>query len=213
MGEDLAMVEKTTEALTKFNDFNSVQEQLKYAEFLISTKMIPFKKPEDAVMAFNIGRALGLDPAVTAMNVYPINGRLTLSVHLATALAKRAGIEYSIEKDYEKEFDEKGNWIDTITSIRFYRYNAQMNRTIENLISYRWSDAVNAGYTTKDNWQRMPKNMLRSRCLMEGVRFVAPDMLIGLFYEGSEILDNSKGRPDYDIELDDTGNPILQMKK
>jgi hypothetical protein len=212
MGEDL-VVKNTTEALTKFNNFGSVEEQLKYADFLIQTKMIPFKKAEDVVMAFNIGRALGLDPAVTAMNVYPINGRMTLSVHLATALAKRTGIvDWSIEQDYAMEYDKDGNYIDRITSIRFYRFNAQMNRTIENVIDYRWSDAAGAGYTTKDNWIRMPKNMMKARCLMEGIRFVAPDTLIGLFYEGTEISDNIKGKTDYTIDVDVDGNPILIQK-
>jgi hypothetical protein len=211
-GEEL-VVKSTTDALTKFDNFDSVEEQIKYADFLITSRLIPFKKPEEAVMAFNIGRALGLDPAVTAMNVYPIEGRLSLSVHLATALAKRTGIiDWSIEKDYEPVYDNEGKYIDVETSIRFYRYNEKMNKTIENLIRYKWSDAVNAGYTTRNNWLRMPKNMLRARCLMEGIRFVGPDTLIGLFYEGTEIIDNIKGNSGFNIELDQDGNPVLQAK-
>ena len=47
--------------------------------------------------------------------------------------------------------------------------------------------------------------MLRARCLSEGIRFVAPDVLMGVFYEQGEMLD-AYGK---DFDVDDEGNVKL----
>lgn len=197
--------EEQKQSITKFTDFNTVEEQLNYAKYLIDSKLISFATPESAVMAFNMGRALGIDYAVAATYLYPVNGKITLSVHLATALAKKAGVDWEIKKDGENIKNQQGQLVDIVTEIKFYRYNKKLDRVMENTLTYTWKDAAAAGYLTKDNWKRMPKNMLRSRCLMEGIRFVAPDCIMGIFYETTEIGDNSG----ITIDLDDEGNPIL----
>lgn len=51
--------------------------------------------------------------------------------------------------------------------------------------------------------------MLRSRCLTEGIRFVAPDVLMGVFYETGEMMDSSNQVYDIDSE----GNVILNTKQ
>lgn len=45
--------------------------------------------------------------------------------------------------------------------------------------------------------------MLRSRCLMEGIRFTCPEALMGLFYEASEMLDSTTNL-NYDIDEEGT---------
>jgi len=65
---------------------------------------------------------------------------------------------------------------------------------------------VLAGYTTKDNWQKLPKQMLRARCLSEAVRAYFPEVLMGI-YTDLEMADatdmNYKTRvtEDGDIEI------------
>lgn len=202
---------ESRQELTKFNNFINVEEQLKYAKYLIDSKLINFAKPEHAVMAMNVGRALGVDAAVAATYMYPIDGKITLSVHLATALARRAGVDWEVVKDGVKEeigTDPTTNkpLYDIVTEIKFYRYNEKLDKVMVNTMTYTWKDAINAQLNTKDNWKKRPRNMLRARCLMEGIRFVASDSIMGLFYESSEMADSSNQT----YELDDEGNIIIQ---
>lgn len=191
--------------IIKFEQFDNVNEQLKYAELLIKSGLVTFKKPEQVVLIANLGKALGVSFEVASQNIYSINGRPSLSVHLISALAKKAGIDWEIIKDGEKELDKEGNTTNIITTIRFYRYNERLKRVITNEMSYTWTDAVRAGYSTKDNWKTKPKNMLRARCLTEGIRFVASDVLMGVFYETGEMLDANNQV--YDI--DENGNVVF----
>lgn len=207
--EKPAITEEGKSALTKFNKFETVEEQLQYAEHLIKSKLINFAKPEHAVMAFNVGRSLGVDASISAMHMYPIDGKITLSVHLATALARRLGVDWEIIKDGVKEKigenAQKQPIYDMITQIKFYRKNEVLNKVMENTMTYTWKDAKNAQLDTKDNWKKRPRNMLRSRCLMEGIRFVASDALMGVFYESTEIAEGSQKT----VDIDDEGNIII----
>lgn len=220
--EDAQVVEETQELVKsddvqgkviQMYDFLGYDQAMAYAEKLIETGLIKFSKPEHAVLAFNLGRAMGLDPTVAATNIYVVSGKPTLSVHLITALAKKSGlVDWEIIEDGVEVVDAEGKQIPPYlrTTIKFYRYNPKMNRTMENTVVYTWTDAANAGLTSKDNWKRMPKNMLRARCLSEGIRIVAPDMLAGVFYESSEIADNST-KDKYTIVDDGNGGVMLQQ--
>ena len=65
--------------------------------------------------------------------------------------------------------------IDRRTTIEFYRDD--MTETI----SFTWKDAIDQGLSTKDNWKRMPKEMLFARCLSKGANRIGPDLLLGLY--------------------------------
>lgn len=195
---------KISADIVKFQQFTNVNEQLAYAELLIQSGLVPFKKPEQVVMIANLGKALGVSFDVACQNVNNIQGKPALSVHLMAALAKRAGVDWEMIKDCEKVYDDTGKAIDIITSIKFYRFNPKLNRVVENVLSFTWNDAVKAGYSTKDNWKTKTKNMLRARCLSEGFRFVCPDVLMGVFYEQGEMADAFNKV----YEIDDEGNAI-----
>lgn len=192
-------------SIVKFEQFNNVNEMLKYAQLLIDSGLTALKKPEQVVLAANLGRALGVSFDVATQNIYNIQGKPTLSVHLVTALAYKAGISWEILEDNVTLFNEEKKPIDKRTTIKFYRFNPKINKVIENTISYTYSQAQAAGYTTKDNWKTKLTNMLRARCLTEGIRFVASDVLMGVFYETGELMDANNQT--YDI--DDEGNVIL----
>jgi hypothetical protein len=189
----------------KFNDFNNVAEMMSYAQTLIDSKLVAFRKPEEVVLVANLGKALGVSFEVAALNMFSVQGKPTLSVHLQTALARKAGVDWELIKDAEKVYDDNGKAIDMITTIKFYRFNNALQRVTTNEISYRWSDAVAAGLSTKDNWKTKARQMLRARALADGIRFVASDVLMGVFYETGEMLDTTNKT--YDI--DDEGNAII----
>lgn len=55
-------------------------------------------------------------------------------------------------------------------------------------ISWDMNRARRAGLTNKDNWKKWPRNMLRARCLSEGVRTVCPSATSGM-YSPEEVTD------------------------
>jgi len=207
---ELQKQENITTALTKFDNFKNLDEMKSFAAELIKSKLIPFRTPEEAVTVALMGRDLGIGFSTAMNNIYNIAGKPALSVHLAAGLAKSRGIEWQIEKDAESIKGPDGKVVNIVTQIRFFRFNKEMNRVFENVMTYSWKDAVAAGYTTKDNWKTKTRNMLRSRCLTEGIRFVCPEALMGLFYEASELLDSTT---DYQYSTDDEGNVITIKDK
>lgn len=77
---------------------------------------------------------------------------------------------------------------DYVTTIVFKRYYEAINEVVENEVSFYWSDAVSAGWSTKSNWTANPRYMMYARCLTRGARMAAGDIVGGL-YDNLEMLD------------------------
>lgn len=176
----------------KLSGFNTVGDALSFAKLLIDSKLIPstLKTPDAVVAVILQGRELGFGPITSVNNINNIQGKPTLGVHAIAAKLAQAGLTYQLIKDYEPETktdaEGKETIVDRVTTFRFFRmWNG---RVIENDVSYRWSEATKAGYTTKDNWLKMPRIMMRTRALTVGARLVAPEAILGL-YETSELAD------------------------
>ena len=227
-GEEVAVQDTTP--ITKFDSFNSVDEMLNFADYMIKSKLVPanMKDPEKLVAIIVQGRELGFGAATSINTIHNIQGRVTLSVHAILALLKRRNVAYRIVEDmyavrqdgtadkvkkYKNKTrkDESGNDIPVMTinpqtgdevpvQEEAYVYN-DMRTTVEfyevwngevitHQMSFTWMEAVQQGLTDKDNWQRMPRIMMRTRALALGARLVAPDALLGM-YETTEAADFS----------------------
>lgn len=206
-------VKKQESNLAKLDSFESVNEILEFAQYAIDSGLIPrsFKKPEAVFAVVQQGRELNLGAFTALNNIDSIQGKPTLSSNMQRALARRNGTYWKVIKDAEtvpEQKDENGNIIkkaDIVTTIRFFTKAEELDgRIIEQDISYYWSDASRAGWTTKDNWKKYPKNMLLARCFSRGIMIVDPESQMG-FYETTEIAD-AMGMDDY--TLDESGNII-----
>lgn len=87
--------------ITKFDSFNSVDEMLGFADYMIKSKLVPsnLKDPEKLVAIIVQGRELGFGAATSINTIHNIQGRVTLSVHAILALLKRRNIAYRITED------------------------------------------------------------------------------------------------------------------
>lgn len=94
-----------------------------------------------------------------------------------------------------------------VTTIRFYRYFKDMDKTISSDYSFYWSDAVAAKWVSKDNWKKLPRFMMYARCVVRGARGVASDVIGGL-YDTHEVVEFSKA--DYVIDKNNDAIPIEQ---
>lgn len=183
-----AIVLQETPNLTKLDSFSNVEEMMKFASVLISSKLVPsaFNTPEKVVAAVVAGKELGMGAMTSLMNLPVIAGRATLSVHAIGGLLRKGGIAVQTTQDFQPMKDKEGKNVDVVTTIAFFRmFNG---REIEEKVSFKWSDATKMGLTTKDTWKSMPAIMLWNRCFAIGARRVAPDYLLGM-YETAEWAD------------------------
>ena len=198
---------KTTSSLMITNGINdSVESMLAFGEKIVKSGLSPMKKAEDVMAAMMMGKELGFSPIVALNNIYSINGRASTGIHIITALLLKAGISYQFIDNYRPlyRYKDKGGIVydedslaganlaeyvksptayDVRTKIRFkrkFKYSDGTFETIEIEQTYCWSDAVTAELSTKDNWRKMPKIMMQTRCLTLGARLIAPDVLLGI---------------------------------
>lgn len=152
------------------------QNEMEQLQLLIDSKVLPsnIKTIQQAFAVAQFGKDLGMKPMQAFHQVYSIQGRLALSSKGLGALLWANGIQYKTIQDFEKITKEDGK-TDFVTTIEFYRGQ------IVDRASFAWSDAVRAGWTTKDNWVKMPKHMMYARALALGAQRIAPDKILGLY--------------------------------
>ena len=77
-----------------------------------------------------------------------------------------------------------------------------------------WKEMILAGYTTKDNWVRMPKPMMRARCMAGAVRAYFPEILLGGLYTDLEIADvKIPGKEEnYETTTNEEGDVVIVHK-
>lgn len=188
-------------ALSKYADKIEVQD-------LLESGAIPgtIDTPEKLMTVLKTGDELGMAPMQTLNNINLIKGKTVLSAAALGAMVKDAGIEFIWTKDFVTE-DKK-----QITEIEFEWISKVTGNPKTARFSVSWQEMERAGFTTKDNWQRMPKNMLRARCMAYGVRALFPEVLLrkgGGLYTEAEIVDapsKTHGHEKYDTATDEQGN-------
>jgi hypothetical protein len=179
--------------------------EMETLQVLIDSKSLPsnIKTLEQAFTIAQFGKDLGMKPMQAFHQIYNIQGRLALSSKALGALLWSSGISYRTIQDFElvvKGKDKDGNDIkDRVTTIEFYR------EQIKEVASFYWSDAVKAGWTTKDNWVKMPKHMTYARCLALGANRIAPDKILGL-YTVEEMADITDAK---DVKINEEGEVTI----
>jgi hypothetical protein len=175
---------------------------------IVKSKLSPLKTAEDVFIVLKHGQELGLTPMVALSNIHVIGSRPAIGIHIITAKLLSNSIIYKIIQDYEpykikgadgqevfKTFKYNGKDIpDYRTKIVFKRQLRQFDGTIETMeidFTLRLSEINQLGLLERDQWQKQPRTMLRTRCLSMGARLIASDLLNG-FYEISEAADIAK---------------------
>lgn len=160
------------------------------------------------------GKELGVPATVAMDNIFIINGRATLSVHLVNALLKTAGYEIRTIRDNEY-VDAQGDFspiridsgdkksIDRCCTIKAVWKSKITGQVEEETYSYWWSEAIAAGLVKKATWVAYGRQLLWNRTLVFLARRIAADVLNGM-YEYSEIADVENEK----YQVTATGNAI-----
>ena len=176
---------------------------------LIDSKKLPghVKTVDDAFTIAQMGKELGFGVMQAFHYIIPIQGKLSLSAKAVGGLLRKGGVKYVTKEDgvwvypdgtvSETVLSGDVKPIDRRTTILFVRDG------LEELCTFTWNDAKLQGLTTKDNWSRMPKEMLFARCLAKGANRIGPDLLLGLYT--TEELTDSFNVNEKSIQRDEEG--------
>ena len=157
--------------------FNELQSM---ALSVTKSGMFGLKNENQAITLMMIAQAEGIHP-IQAVQMYSIiQGMPALKTTEMIARYMRSG--------------GKIVWIETTDKIAKAKFIFDDNELI---YEYTIEDATKATLTGKDNWKRMPKEMLRARCASSGIRMSNPACLNNM-YSVEEAMDIPV-RPEDDI--------------
>lgn len=199
-------VAKIDTSLTKLEGFTSIEDMKAWATAVIDSGLLPHSitDPEQVMVIVQHGKELGLTPHIALNNIHVISGRPTLSSAMLGSLLKRRKVEWIWDDDFAVVKDEQGKnekaadgSINRKSTIHFFWKSEITGGVQEATFSVTWAQFVLSGLVTRDNWKKMPKEMMRARCLAFACRALFPEVLSG-FYTELEIQDTF---PEENIEI------------
>ena len=123
------------------------------------------KTPEQALALMLVAQAEGMHPAIAATHYHVINGRPTLKADAMLSRFQAAGgtVNWKVYTDSE------------VTGTFSHPQGGRVD------ITWTVAQAQTAGLTKNPTWRQYPRQMLRSRCISEGIRTVYPGVTVGVY--------------------------------
>lgn len=123
------------------------------------------KTPDQAMALMLVAQAEGMHPAIAARDYHVINGRPTLRADAMLARFQAAGGKV-----------EWGEYTDKRVVGTFSHPQGGNVR-----IEWTTDMAISANLTKNPTWKSYPRQMLRARCISEGIRTIYPGVAIGTY--------------------------------
>ncbi len=146
-------------------------------------------KPNDMLAAVLVGKEMGIEPMEAINSLFLVNGTVSMSGKLMSALVHRAGHELHVSITKDKA---------TVKCLRRDPYTHELHDV--GSISFTTQDAERANLLDKETYQAYPSVMLTWRALSQACRIYFADVLSGVAYVPEEINVNA---PLETIDLDD----------
>ncbi len=198
MTENLPTLKESQGPATIEDYANNLDQQLSVAQIMLKSGILgtKFKTAEGVLGAVWYGKELGWSPVIACRYIDVIQGQPSVNAAGLQALAERAG---GTIKTLELT--------DKICRVKITR------GTHEDEFEYTWADATQAQLTGKDNWKKMPKDMLYARAVSRGVRRMFQDVIGGL-YGAEEMRDAApiQQDPNY-ITVDQSTGEVIEKGK
>ena len=143
----------------------SVDQVERMAVAVAKSNLFGVKTSDQAMALMLIAQAEGMHPAIAARDYHVINGRPTLRADAMLARFQQAGGKV-----------EWGDYTDRKVVGTFTHPQGGSVR-----IEWTTDMAVSAGLTRNPTWKSYPRQMLRARCISEGIRTIYPGVAIGTY--------------------------------
>ena len=157
---------------TGFLSIATLEDALKVSKIIANSGLCPKnyeKKPDDVLVAMQMGAELGLKPMQALQNIAVINGRPSVWGDAMLAICRQSSQFESITERY------------TASPEPTYTCVVKRKNEPEFISTFSEADARKAGLWTKPGvWQQYPKRMLQMRARGFALRDSFPDLLRGL---------------------------------
>lgn len=158
----------------------ALETQMRFAEMICSPKgqsILPKAyqgNPANALVAINLGSAMGLAPAESLYRIDVIGGTPSASAELVASNVRKAGHKLRVHVD-------EANMSVTAQIIRADdpEYTYEVTRDM------KWAKSM--GLASKDNYQKQPLTMLQWRAVTAVARLAASEALYGVGYTADEL--------------------------
>jgi hypothetical protein len=130
--------------------------------------------PPAIAAAILAGREAGLGPMTSLQHIHMIQGRPALSANMQRALVQAAGHTITYTET---------------TSTRCVARGHRQHESEWTTVTWTLDDARAQGLDRRDQWRRMPRQMLIARATSELCRLIASDALQGMPYSREELAD------------------------
>jgi hypothetical protein len=155
MSEELELVEGKKDNIV-LNSFKSVAEY----EILMRSGTLPenINTIERLMAVVQTGKELGFPVSVSVNGISVIKGKTVISASLIGALLKRNKVDWVWTKDYFVSKNEDNSLrIETEIELEWISVATGKVKLARFCVTMAQMDL--AGYTAKDNWKRMPKEI------------------------------------------------------
>jgi hypothetical protein len=145
----------------------SVDQVERMAVAVAKSNLFGVKTSDQAMALMLIAQAEGMHPAIAARDYHVINGRPTLKADAMLARFQAAGGKV-----------EWGDYTDQ-------RVIGTFSHPKGGSVTIEWTVEMGrkAGLLGNQTWTKYPRQMLRSRCISEGIRTVFPGVVVGTYSE------------------------------
>lgn len=148
------------------------EEKRSLAAALVKSGMFGLKDEAQALALMAICEAEGMHPAKAVQTYHVIQGRPAIKADALLARFQEAGgtVQWSTYTD------------EKVVGTFSHKQGGSVT------VDWTIDRARRIGLAGKDNWKNYPRNMLRARCIAEGVRAVYPGIATGI-YTAEEVAD------------------------
>jgi len=178
--------------ITPFLQPSSLQEAMEAAKIMANSTLVPeaFQgKAGDILIAGQMGAELGVSWMQALSNIAVINGRPAIWGDLTLALVRKHPDFESIEETYDA---------DSQTATCVIKRKSDKKPVTQ---TFSWQDAIDAGLTGKDTYQKYKRRMLQMRARSWAIRDCMPDALRGISI-AEEVMDIEPRPTDIVVEAE-----------
>ena len=172
MAQTKAVAKRDNNAVVLSDNDKSIYAQCVQLSKSSAVPMAYIGKPDQIFSTVIYGREFGLGAMSSLCNIFNVNGKPSMNVHIILGLCMKhkefAGYEIKVHTDKE-------------CKVVMYRYNFLSKKAFPYEGSWSMEEAVAAGLMSSSMYKKYPKNMLFARAATFAARKAFPDMLGGLY--------------------------------